>query len=577
MPGSTARSFLVALRAVLILLIGAPAAGQAPAPPDGLDERLRNRIEAGSGASGGDRARIVVGTDRIHAAGSLPRFYERRAYEPAWVVDDLVNAEALLRALRRAELEGLRSRDYHLRRLEESMQAVIVDRMEGRPTDADLLIDLDLLLTDAFLIYGSHLLAGRVDPTDLDPEWIASRRDVDMVPLLEEAIRTGLIEATLAELLPPYIEYRALRDALARHRRVQREGGWPRLEAGGTMRRGDRGEQIAPLRARLAATRDLDPRLQRGDRFDADVEHAVRRFQERHGLGVTGVVDLQTLMELTTPVEQRIEQIIVNMERWRWLPQDLGRRHARVNIAGFDFSVYEDGTQLMRMRAMVGHQYRRTPVFSDTITLVVFAPWWNVPASIAVNDVVPRLAQEGPGYADRNRIQVWTGWGGSARRVDAATVDWAAVDTSRFPYRFRQEPGPTNPLGDVKFMFPNGFDVYVHDTPAREMFEQAERAFSSGCIRIERPEELAEYLLRGSAGWTAGRIAQAMAATSESTVRVTEPLPIHILYWTVWAGDDGRINFRNDIYRRDEPLERALEEPAPSASLTVEMPDDADG
>lgn len=566
MPGPL-RPVFHTLLAVVILPVATPAAAQEVAPAHGLDELLRNRIEASAGESGGDRAHITVGTDRIHASRSLPRFYERRGYEPAWVADDLVNAEALLRAIRRAELEGLRSRDYHLRRLEESMQTVIVDRMEGRPSESGLLIDLDLLLTDAFLIYGSHLLVGRVDPTDLDPEWIANRRDVDMVPVLEDALRTGLVEAALVDLLPPYIEYRALRDALARHRRVQREGGWPRLEAGGTMRPGDRGEQIPPLRARLAATRDLDPRLQRGDRFDDDVEQAVRRFQDRHGLAVTGVVDLQTLMELTAPVEQRIEQIIVNMERWRWLPQDLGRRHARVNVAGFDFSVYEDGAQLMRMRAMVGHQYRRTPVFSDTITLVVFAPWWNVPASIAVNDVVPRLAQEGPGYAARNRIHVTTGWGASARRVDPATVDWAAVDTGRFQYRFRQEPGPTNPLGNVKFMFPNAFDVYVHDTPAREMFQQAERAFSSGCIRIERPEEFAEYLLRGAPGWTSGRIAQAMAGTSELSVRVPEPLPIHILYWTAWAGDDGRINFRNDIYQRDEPLERALEEPAPSARL----------
>ena len=552
------------VQALVVVSLAAPGGAPSPAPADtGLAELLRNRIEASSGEGGGGIVRIVVGLDVVHAAQSLPRFYERRGYEPAWVAGDLEPAQALLRALRRAPLEGLRAEDYHLSRLETLLQTVVI---EGGESDAGTLIDLDLLLTDAFLIYGSHLLVGRVDPADLDSEWRANRRDIDMVPVLERALAHGFIEEELVELLPAYGEYRALRDALARYRRVQKEGGWPRMTEGGTMRRGDRGDRIASLRARLAATRDLHPTLRAGDTFDAVLELAVRRFQERHGLAETGVVDLQTLTELTVPVERRIEQLIVNMERWRWLPQNLGARHARVNIAGFDMGVYEDDQLVLDMRAMVGHQYRRTPVFSDTISLVVFAPWWNVPRSIAVQDIVPRVATEGTDYLIRNRIQVWAGWGASSREIAPHTVAWASVDTARFAMRFRQEPGPTNPLGNVKFMFPNEFDVYVHDTPAREMFGQAERAFSSGCIRIERPAEFAEYLLRG-AGWTADRVARAMSGTTEQTVRVSEPLPIHILYWTAWAGSDGRIHFRNDIYLRDEPLERALEEPAPSAAL----------
>lgn len=547
-------------KAALIALLLTPAAD---AKPD-LADAIRARIEAAVAPAVDELPRIVIGHELVHSRVDLPRFYEGREWQPAWVADSsLAHAQALVRAIRRADQDGLRPADYHLASIEQLLRGVARARRLGWPTPTEVLVDLDLLLTDAFLILASHLAVGRVESTLLDPVWIENRRELDMVAVLERSLEHGLIESELAELLPPYVEYRALRDALARYRRLAREGGWPRIEQGGTLRPGDRGEPVVALRARLAATRELDPRLARGDAYDADVEAAVRAFQQRHGLAETGVVDLHTLAELTTPVEQRIQQLIVNMERWRWLPQDLGERHARVNIAGFDFSVYEDDERVMEMRAMVGHQYRQTPVFSDTITLVVFAPWWGVPNTIAVQDILPRVLSEGPDYLVRNRIQVWRGYSAPIR-VDPLRVDWAAVDTADFPYRFRQEPGPTNPLGNVKFLFPNSFDVYVHDTQAREMFEQAERAFSAGCIRIERPADFAEYLL-APAGWDRARVGRAMAGTSEATVRVPDPLPIHILYWTAWADEQGRIQFRNDIYLRDEPLRRALEESAPAA------------
>ncbi|HEX6589903.1 MAG TPA: L,D-transpeptidase family protein [Longimicrobiales bacterium] len=547
-------------KAIVLAALLAPGV---PGEPD-LADAIRARVEGAVAPAVDELPRIVVGHELVHARLDLPRFYAERDWQPAWVSDtSLANARALVRAIRRADQEGLRPADYHLGSIELLLRSVTRMRRMGWRLPGDLLVDLDMLLTDAFLVLGSHLAVGRVEPTAIDPIWIPNRRDLDMVPALERALANGSVEEELADLLPPYIEYRALRDALARYRRIAREGGWPRIEQGGTMRPGERGEHIASLRARLGATRDLDPRLARGNTYDADVEAAVRAFQERHGLDETGVVDLLTLAELTTPVEQRIQQLIVNMERWRWLPQQLGERHARVNVAGFDFGVYENDERVMHMRAMVGHQYRQTPVFSDTITLVVFAPWWGVPRTIAVQDIVPRVVAEGADYLVRNRIQVWRGYS-SPVRVDPLGVNWAAVDTANFPYRFRQEPGPTNPLGNVKFLFPNSFDVYVHDTQAREMFAQAERAFSAGCIRIERPADFAEYLL-APAGWTRERVEHAMAATTEATVRVPDPLPIHILYWTAWADERGRIQFRNDIYLRDEPLERALGEPAPAA------------
>lgn len=528
-----------------------------------LDEALRNRLEAAGGEGLGRLARVVVGREPVYATAALPTFYERRSFQPAWLSGGLDAARELVGAIRAAEREGLRPSDYHLERLQRLLERIEAARATNTGAHPELLIDLELLLTDAFLVYGSHLVAGRVDPVELDPEWRPFDRGIDMVSVLERALERGEVAASLQSLLPGHAGYANLRDALTRYRALRRAGGWSQVDGGPALRPGDRGERVRQLRQRLAATRDLSPRLAGGDGYDEDVEGAVRAYQERHGLEVDGAVGLMTLAELNAPVEQRIGQIELNMERWRWLPEDLGARHIRVNIAGFDLSVHEDTGTVTRMRAMVGHQYRKTPVFSDTVRLVVFAPYWNVPRTIAVQDIVPKV-REDVGYLERNRIEVWAGWGESARRVAPRTVDWARVDTTRFAYRFRQDPGATNPLGRVKFLFPNRFDVYVHDTPGREMFAKAERAFSSGCIRIERPAELAHYLL-ASAGWSEARAETAMQRTSEQTVRVARPVPIHILYWTAWIDDDGRVQFRNDIYLRDGPLREAMQSPPPTA------------
>lgn len=528
-----------------------------------VDEMLRDRLVAAGGDDDPDGGiRLAVGQERLHAAAALPAFYERRDYQPAWL-GDMARARQLVAAVRAADREGLRPADYHLERLDALMAAVERAWQESGSADPQMLVDLDLLLTDAFLVYGSHLVGGRQDPVELDPDWEVGERTVRVESVLELALESGDVAGALEGLKPTHPDYSALREILASYRRAQLAGGWPTVGGGPPLRLGDRGPRVGQLRKRLAATWDLSPRLADGENFDADVDAAVRAFQARHGLDTDGVVSVMMLAELNAPVEQRIEQVALNMERWRWLPGELGERHIRVNIAGFELSVHEDTGAVMRMRAMVGHQYRETPVFSDTVRLVVFSPFWNVPRTIAVEDMVPRVAAD-PDYLRENSIEVWSGWGAGARRVDPGTIDWAVVDTARFAYRFRQHPVPSNPMGRVKFMFPNRFDVYVHDTPAREMFDQAERAFSSGCIRIERPAELATYLL-GPAGWTLERVQAAMEASGERSVSVPEPLPIHILYWTAWMDDDGRVHFRNDIYRRDVRLREAMRAPPPTA------------
>ena len=523
-------------------------------------ERLRNRIE-----TAGIPPQIIIGEERIHASQMLPLFYERRTYLPAWSDNSgpLGRVQDLVKAIREAEYEGLKPNDYHLTEIEKTLEAIYQEEKIQKTPNPYQLVDLDLLLTDAFLIYGSHLLAGRVNPETIDSEWLANRRGADLAEILQAALDANRIESALKDLLPPQPGYARLKIALATYRKIANDGGWSLIPDGPKIQKDESGERVIALRNRLVITGDLDSTIQdTSDLYDAVLEQAVRRFQTRHGLGVNGVVDPPTLVALNIPVEERVQQILLNLERWRWLPQELGKRYLLVNIANFELDVIENEQPLMMMRVVVGKNYRRTPVFSDKMTYLVLSPYWQVPPGIAVNDILPAV-RKAPDYLVKKNIKVFQGWSAEVTEIDPNSIDWSKVTAKQFNYRFRQEPGPENALGRVKFMFPNKFNVYLHDTPARELFQKTERTFSSGCIRIERPIELAEYLLRGDPQWTREKILAAIDKRFEQTVRLPEPIDVHLLYWTTWVNDNGTIQFRKDIYGRDKTLLTALYEKPP--------------
>jgi murein L,D-transpeptidase YcbB/YkuD len=320
--------------------------------------------------------------------------------------------------------------------------------------------------------------------------------------------------------------------------------------------------RVAALAARLVASGELD--MHDGDVFDAPLADAVRRYQTRHGLTADAVVGQATLASLNAPIQARIDRLIVNLERWRWLPETLGERYIIVNIAGFKLDLVEDGEAALSMRVVVGTPFRRTPVFSERISYLVLNPSWHVPHRIAITDKLP-LIKANPDYLAQQNYALLQGWGADERVIDPATVDWPAVTRNDFPYRLRQAPGPFNALGRVKFMFPNKFSVYLHDTPARELFGRDARAFSSGCIRLERPLDLAETLLAAEPGWSRTAIDAALATGREQTVRLGRPVPVHLLYWTAWVDPaDGTLNFRDDIYGRDTRVLAALREQPPA-------------
>jgi L,D-transpeptidase YcbB len=252
-----------------------------------------------------------------------------------------------------------------------------------------------------------------------------------------------------------------------------------------------------------------------------------------------------------------VRQIIVNMERWRWMPDDLGARYLLVNLAGFELKVIEGGRTVLAMPVVVGQPYRSTPVFSDVMTYVVTNPYWHVPQTIAVEDILPK-ARRDPYHLIEQGIRVFRGRGGDAVEFDPRAVDWWGLGGQRFPFRLRQEPGPQNPLGRLKFMFPNEYEVYLHDTPSRGLFSRAVRANSSGCIRLADPIALAEYLLRDHPRLGQGGVRAVIESGRTLDFRLPEPVPIHLTYSTAWVDERGAVQFRDDIYGRDARLREAL-------------------
>ncbi|MDY6861581.1 MAG: L,D-transpeptidase family protein [Thermodesulfobacteriota bacterium] len=518
-------------------------------------ERLRNRIE-----SAGIPPEIFVGDELIYSTVILPQFYERRTYYPAFIDDTglLSQVNSLIKTISEADKEGLIPEDYHLSKINDILSNIQQNQKKKKPHNIGRFVDLDLLLTDAFLIYAAHLLAGRINPETIDSEWHANRREADIGEILQKSLELNKIEENLKGLLPSQEGYAMLRNALLHYREIALKGCWSSIPDGTKLKKGDRGTRVIALKASLIATGDLDKNLNISDDiFDGELEQAVKKFQKRHNLYVDGVVGPFTLSALNIPVDERIRQIELNMERWRWLPQDLGQRYILVNIANFELDVVENGRPVITMSVIVGTQYRRTPVFSDKMSYLVLNPYWHIPTSIAIKDKLI-LIRKDPAFLAKGNIKILQGWGTETKEIDPDTIDWSGITAKNFNYRLRQDPGHLNPLGRVKFMFPNKFDVYLHDTPFKELFTKTKRTFSSGCIRVEKPIDLAEYVLKPSPDWTRLNILTAMDNGTEQTIGLPEKIPVHILYWTAWSDKDGSVQFRNDIYGRDRLLDEAM-------------------
>src|SRR5512135_1300366 len=514
-------SVRVVFGALAFLLVATLARADAPS------EALRERVEQ---LRAGRDLRVDGG--RMAAPALIARFYERRDFRPVWTPARAAELVALVEGSR---ADGLEPRDYHL-------AALRADREDPA--------DRELLYTDSLIRLAYSLYFGKVDPRSFDPQWNFARTldGIDPASALEAMIAAPSLGDALYAYAPQLPEYRALRDA----------GGWQPLPAGPTLRPEMRDARVAALRARLALAGDLDTAdAPDPDLYDDALEAAVSSFQDRHGLEPDGLVGRRTLAALNIGVQARIDQIRVNLERLRWVAQDLKGDYLLVDIAGFRARLVLGGKTAWTSRVVVGRPYRMTPEFRATMRYIVLNPTWNVPPTILDEDILPKLAQD-PGMLARDHMKVLD-LGGN--EVDPASVDWAKYARSTPPYQIVQAPGDGNPLGRLKFMFPNGHDVYLHDTPARELFDKSERAFSSGCIRVQHPLTLALLLLDDPQRWSVQTLAEAIGTGETRSIFVTRKVPVMLLYWTAVADENGTVEFHPDLYERDAPVLKGLEAP----------------
>jgi len=472
-------------------------------------------------------------------------FYERREYKAAWIRNDRPRPQmdGLVRALKAADHEGLDPELYSASLLEVRRREAsrFLSRKAFKPDEAG---PFDVWLTWLYMKYASDLADGISDLAHVDPAWRIQPEKFDPLDHLEQALTHDRVAESLLELTPRAPQYVALRDALADYRTRAAAGGWPPLRKNLTLKPGQEGPDVAALVRRLAASGDYSGDVsQPGSmKFDASLMAAVQKFQRRHGLQDNGVVSAAVVRAMNVPIDARIRQIRLNLERWRWLPRDLGARHIIVNIPAYRLEVWENGSVQLAMRVVVGKKDTPTPIFNDTMTHLVFSPYWNVPPDIAKNETLPAILTD-IAFLDRNNMEIVDE---SGDPVDPRTID----PTEPEKYRFRQRPGRENSLGLVKFMFPNQYHVYLHDTPAESLFTRATRSFSHGCVRLDQPVALAEYVLRDQPEWTPERIRAAMHAGEERLVKLRGPVPVYLGYWTAAVTPEG-VQFLDDVYGID--------------------------
>ncbi|MGD8576663.1 MAG: L,D-transpeptidase family protein, partial [Thiohalophilus sp.] len=469
----------------------------------------------------------------------LKTFYSAKEYQQLWGdrYGPSYRAQKLRYVMRNAHRDGLKPSDYHLTEIDRRWSSI----------NATDLAELELLLTDAFFRYSIDLSQGRYKPYEVDPVWNIKVPETDPIELLNSAYNSDNFNKALQDLAPPHAGYRWLRDALAEYRKLARQGGWPSIETDVSLEYGQHHPAVAVLRERLRAEGDLTLRpVRSAEYFDQALKYAVERFQVRHGLKMDGVVGRKTRDAMNVPISTRIEEIRLNMERWRWLPRNLGQSYVMVNTAGYELLVFEHGEPAFGMSIISGKPERPTPVIQGTIHSIVLNPDWTLPRTIVFEDMLPQQ-QRNPRYFSTHGIRVYR----NDREVDPAKVDWSSLDKDNFPYVLRQDPGPGNPLGRIKFMFGNNFDVYLHDTPKRRLFEKSMRALSSGCIRVQEPYKLATYLLREQPEWSEQALREAVKTRKTLEISLDTRVSVYLVYFTAWVGNDGTIAFYDDIYDLD--------------------------
>ncbi|HTJ12510.1 MAG TPA: L,D-transpeptidase family protein [Dinghuibacter sp.] len=475
---------------------------------------------------------IATGSLDTATAAAMRSFYNARNYQYAWFTQKGLDESGI-------SFLGMLKGFVHLTRDSALFDTTLAHRLDD--TLPASRAKTELMLTRQFLLYAQVAYAGRLNPKDL--MWYIPPKKLDPLALLDSLLAdsgtgspgnsasTTSRDARMPAWEPMIPGYRKLYAALAHLDSEAANGGWPaiQLDAKRKFKRGDTAAILAPIRRRLFLPDS-------SARFDAALDSAVRRAQLSYGLKQNGVIDHALLMELNVPIENRIAQVLINLERMRWLPPMPGQDKIVANIPEFRIHVYR-GADTLNMPIVVGQAAHRTVIFNDQLKYVVFSPYWNVPPSIVRREILPAMKRS-PGYLGRNRMEI-TGYTGGLPDI-------------------RQKPGPQNSLGLVKFLFPNDYNIYFHDTPAKSLFSESDRAFSHGCIRLANAEKMADFLLDGVPGWTPDKIKKAMHRTTELWVTLPKPIPVYIVYLTAWVDATGTVNYRKDVYGHDAEMKARL-------------------
>lgn len=480
----------------------------------------------------------------------LARFYDQLDYNPAWVNCDGLSPQGIsvMEILREAADEEFWELKEELNYFKRFLTESILLKDFGFSFYPEDLVRLEISLTHIIMRYATGLLKKNLV---METGTVLKRESIWAA--LPKALDKDCFKSLQAAIQPQHPQYNALFESLSRYETIRRLGGWPSIDTGPALRVGRRDSRVPTLRWRLIITGDMPLDLHGMDEiYDAGLADGIRNFQQRHGLEADGVMGKRTLRALNIPVEDRISQIKVNIERWHRLPVDMGSRYLLVNIPNYQLDIVEGHRIVESMRAIVGKKDRETPVLSSMMTYIILNPYWNVPQKIARIDLLPKI-QDNPEFLTTRKIQVFDSWQDNAQELDPLTIDWQQFSNDYFPLRLRQEPDPSNALGQVKFMFPNPFSVYIHDTPGKILFKKKRRNYSSGCIRIEKPMRLAEYLLKDQ-HWDREKIKSKVDAKKRKVIVLEQPLPVHLVYLTSWRNDLGQAHFREDIYDLDRDL-----------------------
>lgn len=471
-------------------------------------------------------------------SAALTEFYETRDYAAAWNDPEL--RTAFLEELQKADAEGLSLKDYYSGELKELLED-LPDLDQAKSAR------LDLLLTTAFLTYAHDLFYGKLNPNELYKHWGVKREKKDFVDLLQTSLKEEMIAEHLNRLKPPHQIYRDLKAGLQEYAALRNNKATsPDIREGDYIRIGERDSRLPAIAKRLQELDILEKEVT-DTIYSEALQEAVKKFQKDKGMQVDGIIGNSTIAELNMTEDHRYRQILANLERWRWYPRDLGDHYILINIPQFKLAVVKDGDTVRTHNVIAGTRSRQTPIFSDTLQYVVINPTWTIPPTIKTNDIIPKVRTD-PSYLARKNMKVYDR---NSNLLNPSEVDWSNPEVKS--YIFVQRAGPSNPLGQVKIIYPNRYLIYLHDTPAQNLFHQNQRAESSGCVRVENAVGLSAYVLQSDEEWNEEKIRSVIASGRTQQVKINRPIQVHHFYWTAWRAG-GKTVFTEDVYRLDKGI-----------------------